>query len=137
VNSPEPGLAHQSSDSRLLARYRSGAEGSGPGADETEHEDGGSTPAYTGLVPLLPARSPTPNASTSNAKNSLPLTKEATIRWIQRQREGKAPGDLANGAVSDSNMIRPGIRQKIVLSDLFASARGNNSDTERDDRSSA
>lgn len=137
VNSPEPGLAHQSSDSWLLTRYRSGSEGPGPGADETEHEGGRSTPAYIDLVPLLPARSPTPNAITSNAKNSLPQTKEAALRWIQRRREGKTSGDLANGAVSDSNTIRPGVRRKIALSDLLASARGNDSGTEKDDRSSA
>jgi len=133
VNSPEPGLTHQSSDSKLLARYQPGVEGSGLGAGENIHEDGRSTPAY---IDLVPARSPTPNASSSN-KNTLPQTKEAALKWIQRRKEGKASGDLANGAISDSNTIRPGGRRKIALSDLLASARGNDSGTEKDDRSSA
>jgi len=106
VNSPEPGLTHQSSDSTLLARYQPGVGGSGLGAGENNHEDGRSTPAYIDLVPVC---SPMPNAGSLN-KNTLPQIKDAALKWIQRRKEGKASGDLANGVIPDSNTIRRGGR---------------------------
>ncbi|KAF8322139.1 hypothetical protein DL93DRAFT_2162983 [Clavulina sp. PMI_390] len=136
VNSPEPVLMHQASDSKLLARYRSSGEGSHPG-DMTDYEDadGRITPAYFDLAPLSP-RSPTPGAG-PKAKLSLPQTREGALHWIQLHvgKAGKSSDNLTTGAISDSNTIRPGggsRRKANTLSDLV---RGADSGTEKEDRS--
>lgn len=144
VNSPEPGgarLVRQSSDSRLWSRSRASTDDRGTPGDETEYEEsnwngGRSTPGYIDLGPM-PPRSPTPYGRsptpTSGSKGGLPQSKEAALKWIAKRREGKG-GPETNGAVSDSNTIRPGIKKKNTLNELFASFRTNDSETEKEDR---
>jgi serine/arginine repetitive matrix protein 2 len=134
VNSPEPGLVHQASDSRLLARYRSGGEAVSPG-ESSGWEDRPITPSFFNLPP-------SPSAP---KQLTLPQTKEAALRWLtQRKKDGRLTPQpsinghshsQSNGSVSDTGTVRQHGRRKPSLTDLLSERmRGADSGTERDER---
>ncbi|KAF8326566.1 uncharacterized protein EI90DRAFT_3127765 [Cantharellus anzutake] len=136
VNTPEPGLAHQSSDSRLIARYRRSGENTGTYTDveDTDHEGGRITPGFFDISSSMP---PTPSTKQSN----LPQTKEAALRWLtQRKKEGKlqhSHSGASNGHISDTGTVRQAGRRKPSLTDLLDNV-GADPGTEREiDRTSS
>lgn len=132
VNSPEPhpGLIHQASDSRLLAKYQL------------------STTAPFGATTIQDPEQPRqeyfdipPNASTSTTpKLTLPQTREGALRWITQRKlwSSQTSGHGANGSgSSDSGTVRMSTKKKPSLTDLFPNSRGGDSGTEKEDSSPA